>query len=273
MAPRSVLVVCMCAVDSVHRRLGWLLSLHAGLFAHAPVTPDAHYPAPLPCHLPPQVDAALDLSHTQNIGRMIKQHFPQSQVWRGRGLAAGAAEEVASKRFLPLPLGMRCCCCCCCSCCCCCCSILQWNAAVNQSHRNADCPSHPAHPPCSLPSPLPPAQFIVVSLKEGMFNNANVIFRTKFVDGVSVAEGGGWEGAPAQLLLPLQECRWHAAVMFSSLAGGNAICNNLPTPPSPAQVSTVTRTVNTAAGAGGQAGSSKGAAGRGRAALRENVRG
>lgn len=29
------------------------------------------------------------------------------------------------------------------------------------------------------------SQFIVVSLKEGMFNNANVIFRTKFVDGVS----------------------------------------------------------------------------------------
>ena len=29
------------------------------------------------------------------------------------------------------------------------------------------------------------SQFLVVSLKEGMFNNANVIFRTKFVDGVS----------------------------------------------------------------------------------------
>ena len=28
-----------------------------------------------------QVDAALDLSHTQNIGRMIKAHFPHSQVW------------------------------------------------------------------------------------------------------------------------------------------------------------------------------------------------
>lgn len=27
-----------------------------------------------------QVDAALDLSHTQNIGRMIKAHFPHSQV-------------------------------------------------------------------------------------------------------------------------------------------------------------------------------------------------
>ncbi len=53
-----------------------------------------------------QVDAALDLSHTQNIGRMIKSHFPYSQ-------------------------------------------------------------------------------FIVVSLKEGMFSNANVLFRTKFVDGVS----------------------------------------------------------------------------------------
>ena len=32
---------------------------------------------------------------------------------------------------------------------------------------------------------FPFSQFIVVSLKEGMFNNANVIFRTKFVDGVS----------------------------------------------------------------------------------------
>ncbi|KAF5947701.1 hypothetical protein HYC85_013658 [Camellia sinensis] len=50
-----------------------------------------------------RVDAALDLSHTQNIGRMIKTQFPHSQ-------------------------------------------------------------------------------FIVVSLKEGMFNNANVLFRTKFVD-------------------------------------------------------------------------------------------
>ena len=48
----------------------------------------------------------MDLSHTQNIGRMIKTHFPYSQ-------------------------------------------------------------------------------FIVVSLKEGMFNNANVIYRTKFVDGIS----------------------------------------------------------------------------------------
>lgn len=28
-------------------------------------------------------------------------------------------------------------------------------------------------------------KFIVVSLKEGMFNNANVLFKTKFVDGVS----------------------------------------------------------------------------------------
>ena len=53
-----------------------------------------------------QVDAALDLSHTQNIGRMIRTHFPYSQ-------------------------------------------------------------------------------FIVGSLKEGMFSNANDIFRTKFVDGVS----------------------------------------------------------------------------------------
>lgn len=61
---------------------------------------------PAPIYILDEVDAALDLSHTQNIGRMIKAHFPQSQ-------------------------------------------------------------------------------FIVVSLKEGMFNNANVIFRTKFIDGIS----------------------------------------------------------------------------------------
>ena len=64
------------------------------LFKHAPM------------YILDEVDAALDLSHTQNIGRMLKQHFKNSQ-------------------------------------------------------------------------------FIVVSLKEGMFNNANVIFRTKFIDGMS----------------------------------------------------------------------------------------
>lgn len=62
---------------------------------------------PVPLYILDEVDAALDLSHTQNIGKMLKQHFKQSQ-------------------------------------------------------------------------------FIVVSLKDGMFNNANVLFRTKFVDGCSV---------------------------------------------------------------------------------------
>ncbi|KAF0691055.1 Aste57867_17667 [Aphanomyces stellatus] len=61
---------------------------------------------PAPMYILDEVDAALDLSHTQNIGQMIRTHFSHSQ-------------------------------------------------------------------------------FIVVSLKEGMFNNANVVFRTKFVDGVS----------------------------------------------------------------------------------------
>ncbi|KAI8005601.1 Structural maintenance of chromosomes protein 2-1 [Camellia lanceoleosa] len=64
---------------------------------------------PAPLYILDEVDAALDLSHTQNIGRMIKTQFPHSQ-------------------------------------------------------------------------------FIVVSLKEGMFNNANVLFRTKFVDGVSTVQ-------------------------------------------------------------------------------------
>jgi len=61
---------------------------------------------PAPIYILDEVDAALDLSHTQNIGTMIKAHFKQSQ-------------------------------------------------------------------------------FLVVSLKEGMFNNANVIFRAKLVDGIS----------------------------------------------------------------------------------------
>eukprot|EP01104_Vermistella_antarctica_P000330 TRINITY_DN103_c4_g1_i1.p1 TRINITY_DN103_c4_g1~~TRINITY_DN103_c4_g1_i1.p1 ORF type:complete len:1259 (-),score=479.06 TRINITY_DN103_c4_g1_i1:455-4093(-) len=61
---------------------------------------------PAPMYILDEIDAALDLSHTQNIGHMLRTHFTKSQ-------------------------------------------------------------------------------FIVVSLKEGMFNNANVVFKTKFVDGVS----------------------------------------------------------------------------------------
>ncbi|XP_014250224.1 structural maintenance of chromosomes protein 2 [Cimex lectularius] len=61
---------------------------------------------PAPLYILDEVDAALDPSHTQNIGQMLKAHFKQSQ-------------------------------------------------------------------------------FIVVSLKDGMFNNANVLFRTSFVDGMS----------------------------------------------------------------------------------------
>lgn len=32
------------------------------------------------------------------------------------------------------------------------------------------------------------SQFIIISLKDGMFNNANVLFKTSFVDGVSKVE-------------------------------------------------------------------------------------
>jgi len=34
---------------------------------------------PAPIYILDEVDAALDLSHTQNIGRMIRTHFPYSQ--------------------------------------------------------------------------------------------------------------------------------------------------------------------------------------------------
>jgi len=61
---------------------------------------------PAPLYILDEIDAALDISHTQNIGIMIKEKFPQSQ-------------------------------------------------------------------------------FLVVSLKDGMFNNANVLFKVAFVDGGS----------------------------------------------------------------------------------------
>eukprot|EP01134_Creolimax_fragrantissima_P000493 CFRG0493T1 len=61
---------------------------------------------PAPMYILDEIDAALDLSHTQNIGNMLRTHFSQSQ-------------------------------------------------------------------------------FIVVSLKEGMFDNANCLFRVRFVDGSS----------------------------------------------------------------------------------------
>ncbi|KAF3422211.1 hypothetical protein E2986_06985 [Frieseomelitta varia] len=61
---------------------------------------------PAPLYILDEVDAALDLSHTENIGTMLKKHFKHSQ-------------------------------------------------------------------------------FIIVSLKDGMFNNANVVFTTRFVDGMS----------------------------------------------------------------------------------------
>ncbi|XP_017838367.1 structural maintenance of chromosomes protein 2 [Drosophila busckii] len=62
--------------------------------------------SPAPLYILDEVDAALDMSHTQNIGNMLKQHFRNSQ-------------------------------------------------------------------------------FLIVSLKDGLFNHANVLFRTQFVEGVS----------------------------------------------------------------------------------------
>jgi Fe-S cluster assembly ATPase SufC len=35
---------------------------------------------PAPLYILDEVDAALDLSHTQNIGQMLRTHFKQSQV-------------------------------------------------------------------------------------------------------------------------------------------------------------------------------------------------
>ncbi|PFH35462.1 RecF/RecN/SMC N terminal domain-containing protein [Besnoitia besnoiti] len=74
---------------------------------------------PAPVYILDEVDAALDLSHTQNIGSMIKTQFPTSQ-------------------------------------------------------------------------------FIIVSLKEGMFSHADVLFRTRLIDGVSNVERHALAERPQQ---------------------------------------------------------------------------
>ncbi|XP_072318999.1 structural maintenance of chromosomes protein 2 [Eucyclogobius newberryi] len=75
---------------------------------------------PAPIYILDEVDAALDLSHTQNIGQMLRTHFRHSQ-------------------------------------------------------------------------------FIVVSLKDGMFTNANVLYKTKFVDGMSTVSRSALTQSEANL--------------------------------------------------------------------------
>jgi len=43
---------------------------------------------------------------------------------------------------------------------------------------------------------------VVVSLKEGMFNNANVLFRTRFVDGTSMVTRYGIRDSKSKASLP-----------------------------------------------------------------------
>jgi structural maintenance of chromosome 2 len=99
---------------------------------------------PAPMYILDEVDAALDLSHTQNIGAMLRTHFSHSQ-------------------------------------------------------------------------------FIVVSLKEGMFNNANVIFRTRFVDGVSTVTRTLGNG-PA---LKSKQAQLNKATSVSALSGSKAVSKGI----------------------------------------------
>jgi structural maintenance of chromosome 2 len=104
---------------------------------------------PAPMYILDEVDAALDLSHTQNIGAMLRTHFSNSQ-------------------------------------------------------------------------------FIVVSLKEGMFNNANVIFRTRFVDGVStVVRTLGSGGRGGVLPAPARYRTWTAKMLaFETKHRSQFLCDH-----------------------------------------------
>ncbi|PWA32684.1 hypothetical protein CCH79_00012405 [Gambusia affinis] len=81
---------------------------------------------PAPIYILDEVDAALDLSHTQNIGQMLRTHFTHSQ-------------------------------------------------------------------------------FVVVSLKDGMFTNANVLFKTKFVDGMSTVSRTALSQSDSNVLLKVHD--------------------------------------------------------------------
>lgn len=87
---------------------------------------------PAPIYILDEIDAALDASHTANIGSMLSQHFKKSQ-------------------------------------------------------------------------------FIIVSLKDGMFNNANVLYRTHFVNGVSsvTRHAKGQKGGPTSGVAGFAEGRNH----------------------------------------------------------------
>jgi len=101
---------------------------------------------PAPMYILDEVDAALDLSHTQNIGAMLRTHFSNSQ-------------------------------------------------------------------------------FIVVSLKEGMFNNANVIFTTKFVDGSSTVSRTA-NGSAVALLKAKDKARQQQTASSSSSSSFVAVDEN-----------------------------------------------
>src|SRR4051812_24565267 len=90
---------------------------------------------PAPIYILDEVDAALDLSHTQNIGRLIKTRFKGSQ-------------------------------------------------------------------------------FIVVSLKDGMFQNANRIFRTRFSEGTSVVQGPYYSSRSLRINLSLSPASAEAGLRF-----------------------------------------------------------
>ena len=50
---------------------------------------------PAPIYILDEVDAALDLSHTQNIGTMLRTHFQHSQVRGGTiGVGEGLLQEM-----------------------------------------------------------------------------------------------------------------------------------------------------------------------------------
>lgn len=54
---------------------------------------------PAPLYILDEVDAALDISHTQNIGQMIKSHFKHSQVRKYCWLIEVSLEHLQVRKY------------------------------------------------------------------------------------------------------------------------------------------------------------------------------
>ncbi|KAL8450643.1 hypothetical protein Emag_003126 [Eimeria magna] len=115
---------------------------------------------PAPVYILDEVDAALDLSHTQNIGKIATK-------------TAGLIVCIVCGSFGVATSYHH---------------VFSWLSSDHQRYKEScevDCAAFLGS---MIKTQFPTSQFIIVSLKEGMFSHADVLFRTRLVEGTSGVE-------------------------------------------------------------------------------------